>query len=229
MEIVPNFCFDWLKISVLKTERNWSNINSNWNIIILPLNLHFPHISLDLLMTLNWLCAYQLEKTAARVETLKRDGKSAFDTRNDSQIFHATTLSMIYGERTIFMTFYNNIKGMEDQPEEQKVLFRLLSFYGLNLMVKYSSLLYEGGFAEGELASRLYKEAVLHLLPVIKMEAISLIDAIAPSSDFILNSPLGMSDGEMYKHMETRIFSSPEALTRPSWWDQIVHWKKPKL
>lgn len=181
-------------------------------------------------MTLNWLCAYQLEKTAARVETLKSQGQSAFDIRNDSQTFHASTLSLIYGERTIYVTFYNTIKGLEDQPEEQTVLFRLLSFYGLGLMIKYTSLLYEGGFATGELPSRLYMEAIIYLLPLIKREAITLVDAIAPTSDFILNSPLGMRDGEIYKHMETKIFSSPEALTRPYWWDQVVHWKQqPKL
>lgn len=174
------------------------------------------------------MTAYQLEKTAARLETLKVAGQSAFDMKNNSQTFHAATLSIVYGERIIFVSFYDQIKELQDQPDEQRVLYLLLSFYGLNLMKKHLSTLYEGGFAKGELPGKLYSDGILHLLPLIKREAIALVDAIAPP-DFILNSPLGMSDGEMYKHMETRIMSAPDALTRPTWWHEIVHWKKPKL
>lgn len=141
--------------------------------------------------------------------------------KNNSQTFHAMTLSILYGERIIFLSFYDQIKEMEGQPEEQQVLYMLLSFYGLNILMKHMATLYEGGFAVGELPSKLYKEAILYLLPMIKREAITLIDAIAPP-DFILNSPLGMSDGEMYKHMETRIMSAPNALTRPTWWNDII-------
>lgn len=177
---------------------------------------------------MNWLTAYQLEKTAARLENLKLTGQSPFDMKNNSQTFHAATLSIVYGERIIFESFYDQIKELQDQPEEQNVLFLLLSFYGLNLIKKHLSTLYEGGFAKGELPAKLYTEGILQLLPLIKREAIALVDVIAPP-DFILNSPLGMSDGEMYKHMETRIMSSPDALTRPTWWQDVVHWKKPKL
>lgn len=175
------------------------------------------------MVALNWLAVYQLEKTTKKLESLKGAGQcqSAFAMKNNSQTFHAMTLSLIYGERVIFHSFYDQIKKLEGNPEEQAVLFNLLSFYGLNIINKHIGTLYEGGFAAGELPARLYKEAILHLLPLIKREAIALIDSIAPP-DFIINSPLGMSDGEMYKHMETRILSAPQALTRPKWWRDIA-------
>lgn len=183
---------------------------------------------LDLLSALNWLTAYQLEKTAGKLDQLKIMGQSAFAMKNNSQTFHAMTLSMLYGERIIFKTFYDQIKELQGHAEEQSVLLQLLSFYGLNVIMKHMDTLYEGGFAVGELPAKMYKEAILYLLPYIKREAITLIDAIAPP-DFILNSPLGMSDGEMYKHMETRIMSAPNALTRPSWWQDVSIRKEGKL
>lgn len=155
------------------------------------------------------------------MDILKAAGQSPFAMKNNSQTFYAMTLSMIYGERFIFVSFYEQLRELEGHPEEQKVLFTLLSFYGLSIVQKYVGTLYEGGFAAGELPARLYKEAILYLLPLIKTEAIALIDSIAPP-DFIINSPLGMSDGQLYKHMETRIFSAPQALTRPKWWEDIV-------
>lgn len=170
---------------------------------------------------LNWLVAYMLERTVEKLDALKKAGENQFDMKNNSQTFHAVTLSLVYGERIIFVSFYKAIKELSGHPEEQRVLYQLLSFYGLNLANKYMATLYEGGFCVGQAPARLVKEAILHLLPLIKKEAISLVDAIAPP-DFILNSPLGMSDGQVYKHMETRILSAPNALTTPDWWQDII-------
>lgn len=194
--------------------------------IITPVN---PLIFLvDLLRALNWLVAFQMEKTANKQDALKSSGHSLFAVKNDSQTFLAMTLSIVYGERIIFSTVLDQLCDLDEQPEEQEVLKMLLSFYGLNVIVKHLPILYEGGFAVGELPAKLYKEAILYLLPLIKREAITLVDAIAPP-DFIINSPLGMSDGEIYKHMETRIMSAPNALTRPDWWHNIVIRKEAKL
>lgn len=56
--------------------------------------------------------------------------------------------------------------------------------------------LYEGGFASGEKPARLVQEAILKLCKELKNDAIALVDVIAPP-DFILNSVLGASDGEV--------------------------------
>lgn len=68
----------------------------------------------------------------------------------------------------------------------------------------------------------LLQQGVLELLPLVKTDAIPLVDAIAPP-DFVLNSPLGMSDGEVYKHMESAIMQAPGALERPQWWRDVVY------
>lgn len=47
---------------------------------------------------LNWLVAYLLDTTAQKLANLKKQGKSSFTARNESQSFYARTLSMAYGE-----------------------------------------------------------------------------------------------------------------------------------
>lgn len=139
--------------------------------------------------------AYQLEHTVKRVETLKSQGLDAFETRNNMQVFNAQTLSIVYAQRTIYAVFYNFVMNLPDSNEKQ-VLLKLLSMYGCHMVTKNASIFYQGGYFRHNGQLELYQEAILNLLPLIKDEAITLVDAIAPP-DFILNSPLGMSDGNV--------------------------------
>lgn len=114
------------------------------------------------------------------------------------------------------------LKNLEE-GSEKIALTRLVSLYGANAVLKYSGIFYQGGyFTHTSNALDLLQQGVLELLPLIKTDAISLVDAIAPP-DFILNSPLGMSDGEVYKHMESAIMQAPGALERPQWWRDVVY------
>lgn len=84
----------------------------------------------------------------------------------------------------------------------------------------------------GSEPAELIKHGVLDLLKALKDDAISIVDAIAPI-DFILNSPLGMSDGEVYKHLQSVLWQTAGTFERPEWWQIVTHWKndlnKPKL
>ena len=53
-----------------------------------------------------------------------------------------------------------------------------------------------GGFITGPDPPRLIKEAILQLCGALKTDSVALVDAIAPP-DFILNSPIGNSDGQV--------------------------------
>lgn len=83
----------------------------------------------------------------------------------------------------------------------------------------------QGGFISGSTPAKLYKQGVLDLLPTLKDEAVALVDVIAPT-DFVLNSPLGMSDGNMYRHLQAGLVQSPGAFERPEWWKDVLHWKR---
>ncbi|KAL9692388.1 hypothetical protein quinque_016433 [Culex quinquefasciatus] len=179
---------------------------------------------------LNWLVAYLLDTTAQKVANLKKQGKSSFTARNESQSFYARTLSMAYGERVIMFAAMKFLRNLEDGPEKV-ALTRLVSLFGANVVIKHVGVFYQGGyFAKTANALELLQQGVLDLLPLITVDSVALIDAIAPP-DFVLNSPLGMSDGEVYKHMESAILQAPEALERPKWWREVVYrdYVKPKL
>ncbi|XP_062545312.1 peroxisomal acyl-coenzyme A oxidase 3 [Armigeres subalbatus] len=188
-------------------------------------NWKSPQQALDikgLLDALNWLVAFTLEETYEKTVLLKQKGKSSFDARNESQSFYARTLSMVYGERALIYVADKFLANLEE-GSEKIVLQRLISLCGANLVLKYSGIFYQGGyFAQTPNAMNLLQQGVLDLLPLIKTDAISLVDAIAPP-DFLLNSPLGMSDGEVYKHMESAIMQAPGVLERPKWWRDAVY------
>lgn len=187
-------------------------------------SIDFDCFPLDILTILDCLCAYQLEKTSRQVQELQAQNKSNFEVRNDSQALSAITLSLIYGERMVFKVFYERVLSWTTNPKEQNAVMRLVAFHGLQIILKYLALLYEGGFINGAQPTKVLQEAVLRLLPIIKRDSISLVDTIAPP-DFMLNSPLGMSDGNIYKHLQNTIMSAPNALQRPTWWKDVVHWK----
>lgn len=70
----------------------------------------------------------------------------------------------------------------------------------------------------------LLKAGILELLPIVKDDAIPLVDAIAPN-DFVLNSPLGMSDGQVYKHLQSTLYQTSSTFERPKWWQLVTHWR----
>lgn len=51
-----------------------------------------------MLKALDWLVAWLLEKTYQQSLELQKSGMSAFNVRNNIQIFHAQTLSIVYGQ-----------------------------------------------------------------------------------------------------------------------------------
>lgn len=91
---------------------------------------------------LSWLCASLLESTYKLSLELKAKGKTPFHVRGDTQVFHAQTLTIIYGQRTIFARFLEHLSNVESSAEKQ-VLQKLLSLYGTNIILKNIGLLYE--------------------------------------------------------------------------------------
>lgn len=58
------------------------------------------------------------------------------------------------------------------------------------------AILYQGGYVIGPKPAFLIKQGILELCNKLKPEAVGLVDVIAPD-DFYLQSPLGMSDGQV--------------------------------
>lgn len=54
----------------------------------------------DLLFFLKWLVCYYLKKTYEQVQHLKSKGDDDFEVRNNSQVFLAQSLSILYAQVT---------------------------------------------------------------------------------------------------------------------------------
>uniref|UniRef100_A0A7G3ACZ8 Acyl-coenzyme A oxidase n=1 Tax=Lutzomyia longipalpis TaxID=7200 RepID=A0A7G3ACZ8_LUTLO len=159
----------------------------------------------NLLTTLDWLCCYLLEKTADKAEKIQSGGNDSIsEIRHKIQVFNAIPLALAYGQRMIFQTFYKFILNLNGVTAEKVVLTKLLSLYGCYIILQYMSYLQKGGFLLKAKDSDLYEEAYLYLLEDIKDDAVSLVDAIAPP-DFIVNSPLGLSNGEIYENLKATL------------------------
>lgn len=80
--------------------------------------------------------------TYKKVLHLEQQKKDNFAIRNNIQVFYASTLALVYAQRTIFKVFLRQISNWENSPEKT-VATRLLSLYGGNILMKHLGLLYE--------------------------------------------------------------------------------------
>lgn len=54
----------------------------------------------------------------------------------------------------------------------------------------------------------------------LKDDAVALVDVLAPP-DFVLDSPIGRADGELYKNLWTSVLQESKVLERASWWPEF--------
>ncbi|XP_033231258.1 peroxisomal acyl-coenzyme A oxidase 3 [Belonocnema kinseyi] len=180
----------------------------------------------NLLLSYKWLICYYLKKTYERVDNLRKNGGTNFTVRNDSQSYFAKTLSLIYAEHAVVQRFIETIKQPNFEDSERKVLSKLCSLYATWSLERRLGDFYAGGFAAPDCQiEHFFREGILLISKDLVNEAVALVDVYAPP-DFVLNSPLGMSDGEVYKHLEDTLLKNPENLKRVSWWKEI---RKSKL
>lgn len=83
------------------------------------------------------------------------------------------------------------------ETDIRNVLLKLFALYGLYTIEKDLGVLYQGGYMEGTKPPTIIQETILILLKDLKNDAIALVDGIAPE-DYLMNSVLGMSDGEVH-------------------------------
>ncbi|XP_013380752.1 peroxisomal acyl-coenzyme A oxidase 3-like [Lingula anatina] len=174
-----------------------------------------------------WLVCYLLQQSAEKLQHELQSGKDSFQARNDSQVYYCRTLAIAYIQHIVLQRFYKQATDDETPKDLQPVLGKLVSLYGLWSLEKHLASLYEGGYITGGEPTRLIREAILHLVTVLKDEAVALADVIAPT-DFVLNSPIGLSDGQIYKNLYGAMLQTPNVLERPSWWAEFCS-NKPVL
>ncbi|XP_054003972.1 peroxisomal acyl-coenzyme A oxidase 3 [Hylaeus anthracinus] len=176
----------------------------------------------NLMLTFKWLTCYYLKKTYEQVRQLKNEGLNDFVVRNDTQVFLAQTLSVLYGQLAIMEYFIQCIQNSMWRSEERNVLTKLCSLYGAVAIEKKLGDFYAGGYASvNSNMDNLLRNGIVVLCKELVQDAVALVDVLAPP-DFILNSALGMSDGEVYKHIQEWFFKDKGNLERPLWWREIL-------
>ncbi|CAL7950305.1 unnamed protein product [Xylocopa violacea] len=179
----------------------------------------------NLLLSFEWLICYYLKKTYEQAKNLKHKGYSDFEIRNETQVFLAQTLSVLYAQHAIMKYFIECIQRSEWRSEERNVLTKLCSLYGATALEKRLGDFYAGGYALPKYnMDVLLREGILRLCKELVQEVVSLVDVLAPP-DFILNSALGMADGLVYEHIKEEIFKDKENLEQPLWWREIIRSK----
>ncbi|KAJ1530925.1 hypothetical protein ONE63_005764 [Megalurothrips usitatus] len=180
-----------------------------------------PH----LLKAYQWLVCYLLTLTEKKVASLRASGRDAFTAKNQSQVFYARSLSVVYIEHFVLAKMYEKATTGGQPAGQAEVLLKCCQLYGLWSLEKHLGTLYQGGYARGPEPGELIRQGVLDLCAKLKPEAVALADALAPP-DFILNSVLGKADGKLYENFQAALFRNPDTFARPSWWKDVIFSKE---
>uniref|UniRef100_A0A8C2R5G1 Acyl-coenzyme A oxidase n=1 Tax=Capra hircus TaxID=9925 RepID=A0A8C2R5G1_CAPHI len=168
-----------------------------------------------------WLVCYLLRESHQKLSQETRSGKSDFEARNDCQVYHCRPLALAFLELTVARRFHEHTHQPRVPPPLRAVLRRLSALYALWSLSQHTALLYRGGYFSGERAGKLMESAILALCAQLKDDAVALVDVIAPP-DFILDSPIGRADGELYKNLWTAVLQESKVLERASWWAEFA-------
>lgn len=104
----------------------------------------------------------------------------------------------LFLQHAIMAQFVKSLQDPKWNSNEREVLTKLCSLFGAVTLEKRLGDLYGGGFASpNSNMDNFLREGIIVLCKDLVDNAVALVDVLAPP-DFILNSALGMSDGEVF-------------------------------
>ncbi|XP_016144591.1 peroxisomal acyl-coenzyme A oxidase 3 [Sinocyclocheilus grahami] len=136
------------------------------------------------------------------------------------QVYYCRSLAIAYIEHTVLQRFHDLIQDEQTPAALRSVLGRLCALYGLWTLTNHMAILYQGGYFSSRQPVDFIHTAILTLCGQLRDDAVALVDVIAPP-DFILNSPIGKADGELYKNLWSTVMQGKNVLERPSWWAEF--------
>ena len=179
-----------------------------------------------LLIAMQSVVTHLLKASHDCVASHVASGKSDFEARNESQFFLARDLSLAFIQTTVLDRFIRHsndaIEGKDVFVEkEKKVLNDLAYLYGLTCVQKFlPHLLKFGIFPSPDFVGFVHSE-IVGSCDRIKPNSVALADVLAPT-DFVLNSALGHSSGEIYKQLQKSFYEVPNGFQRAEYWPEIT-------
>ncbi|XP_030636042.1 peroxisomal acyl-coenzyme A oxidase 3 [Chanos chanos] len=167
-----------------------------------------------------WLVSFLLGESQKKLALEKAAGLGDFDARNNSQVYYCRSLAIVFIEHMVLQRFHDLTRDLDTPADLRPVLQRLCALYGLWTLTNHMTILYQGGYFSGKEPVDFVQTAILTLCGQLKDEAVALVDVMAPP-DFILNSPIGKADGELYKNLWATVTQGKDVLDRPSWWAEF--------
>ncbi|TKS92524.1 Peroxisomal acyl-coenzyme A oxidase 3 [Collichthys lucidus] len=181
-----------------------------------------------------WLVCFLLDESQKRLEQQRASGNNEFEARNNSQVYYCRSLAMAYIEYNCLQRFHELTTDQHTPARLRPVLCKLCSLYGLWCLSSHMATLYQGNYMSGGKPAELVQMTIVTLCTQLKDDAVALVDVFAPP-DFILNSPIGCADGQLYKNLWSAVLQGSQVLERPSWWKEfcsdkpVVGSLRPKL
>lgn len=194
--------------SILKTKATVTNLND-------VMNMNF------IIEAYKFMVCWLLKISSKKLKERQSIDKDAFIAKSNSQVYFSRTLSFAFCEELVLERWHNFTNVEELEHSLAQVLERLGILYGLWALEKHLATLYQAGYFEGPKPTEFIRAGILKLCSEIKNDAVSLVDAMAPS-DFILNSALGKSDGQIYKNIYDSIMNAKNAMQRPDWYREFT-------
>ncbi|KAK3883082.1 hypothetical protein Pcinc_012576 [Petrolisthes cinctipes] len=169
---------------------------------------------------LQWLVCWLCREVNSHIQTQLGSGTDQFTARNNSQVFLAHTLSLVYVKQVVVKWFADSIK--EAEGSLQPVLTRLCALYALTQVQSHIQPLLQGGLMHDKSVLSAVQHHVKRLCTALLPDAVSLVDAQAPP-DFLLQSALGNADGKMYQHLKAAMFNAPNSMSRADNWQDMTY------
>lgn len=170
-----------------------------------------------------------MQSICDQLQKEKAAGRNSVDAKNRTQVYRASVLVKAYAEYNILKTFPRKLRNQPlANAEMENCLLIAFRVYAAFVLEKHLIYFCEGGFTAGPEMVSAVRDALLRNCDLLKKYSVTIADALAPP-DFILNSVIAKADGRLYQNLQSEIMSTPGALERPSWWQDVLPIRKCKL
>eukprot|EP00002_Diphylleia_rotans_P000849 TRINITY_DN1044_c0_g6_i1.p1 TRINITY_DN1044_c0_g6~~TRINITY_DN1044_c0_g6_i1.p1 ORF type:complete len:733 (+),score=154.29 TRINITY_DN1044_c0_g6_i1:71-2269(+) len=158
-----------------------------------------------------------------KLKNLLASGIDEFTAWNDSQVYYLQNSAKAFMHLQTVRVFLEVIQDEALEQGLRSVLQKLCNLYALWNLEPFMAILYESNLftVPPSHVGSLIREQILDLCHELKAEAVALVDAYA-APDYALYSPIGRSDGHVYRNLYSAMRTRKGAFDRADWWKDFV-------